>query len=142
LGREASRFAHGRNFLTLAELSWFANELSDILDKAYGLVAMRLYVTRDPSVPFTAPENENYEDSEPEKPGYSVPDNVVSYLRIGRPNLPGLVQQAAAEAKVMGRLAVATCGSRDINKVVKNAVIQNLSKDMPDIYCHAEGFDY
>jgi len=131
-----------KNLLIVAELSWFANELSNILDTAYGLVAMRLYVTRDPEVPFTPLDNQNDDDAELEKPGYSVPDNVVPYLRIGRPNLPGLVQQAAAEAKVMGRLGVATCGSRDINKVVKKAVIQNLSKDMPDIYCHAEGFDY
>ena len=128
--------------LTIAELSWFANELSDILDKAYGLVAMRLYVTRDRSVPFASSDNQlEIEDAEDEKPGYSVPDNVIPYMRLGRPNLPGLVQQAAAEGQVMGRLGVAVCGNREVNKAVKNAVIQNLSKDIPDIYCHAEEFD-
>ena len=114
------------------ELTWFAKELSEIMEQAFGLVALRLYVTQDEPPPPGTPANEK-EDG--------IPSNVVPFLRSGRPNLTGLVEQAVDEAVNMGRLGVATCGTRGVNIEVKDACRTNLSKDMQGIYCHAEEFD-
>jgi ferric-chelate reductase len=119
--------------LMSVELTWFAKELSEIMEQAFGLVALRLYVTQDEPPPPGTPINEK-EDG--------IPSNVVPFLRSGRPNLTGLVEQAVDEAVNMGRLGVATCASRGVNIEVKDACRKNLSKDMQGIYCHAEEFDY
>ena len=93
------------------------------MKQAFGLVAMRLYITQD-------------EPTEGEKDKDAIPGNVLPFLRTGRPNLTGLVEQAVDEAVNMGRLGVATCGCRTVNMEVKNACKENLSKDVQDIYCH------
>lgn len=103
------------------------------MEQAFGLVALRLYVTQDEPSPPT-------EGEEKDKDG--IPSNIIPFLRSGRPNLTGLVEQAVDEAVNMGRLGVATCGNRGVNMEVKRACRENLSKDMQDIYCHAEEFDY
>jgi len=116
------------------ELTWFAKELSEIMEQAFGLVALRLYVTQDePQPPPSTPVSEKEE---------GIPSNVVPFLRSGRPNLTGLVEQAVNEAVNMGRLGVATCGCRGVNREVKDACRENLRRDMQGIYCHAEEFDY
>jgi Ferric reductase NAD binding domain len=120
------------------ELSWFSRELAEVMDQAYGLVAMRLYVTRDDT---PTPTQEKIlvpiEES-----NFELPNNLVPFLRYSRPNLQGLVEQAADEALIMGRLGIATCGNRGLVTDVKNAAARNLKGSMPDIYCHAEEFDY
>jgi hypothetical protein len=104
---------------------------------AYGLVAMRLYVTRDEAKKVVeSPAGEEIKTVD------IVPGNLIPFLRNGRPSLGGLVEQATDEAAEMGRLGIATCGSRKVNIEVKNAVGKNLRKDMPDMYCHSEDFDY
>jgi hypothetical protein len=103
------------------------------MENAYGLVAMRLYITRDEIRTPTSPEREK---------GAELPSNLVPFLRHSRPSVQGLVEQAADEAIVMGRLGVGTCGYRGLVTEVKNAVAKNLRGDMPDIYCHAEEFEY
>lgn len=126
----------GWHYLTVVELSWFAKELSEILDQSYGLVAIRLYITQEP--------NDRVESGEVNNLGVTVdiPRNIQPYLRNGRPNLPGLVEQAADEALLLGRLAIATCGSRSINAEIKNATGKMYQRGIQDIYCHAEEFDY
>jgi len=119
--------------LTAVELTWFAKELSEIMEQAFGLVALRLYVTQDEPPP-------SRDQAEKDKDG--IPTNILPFLRSGRPNLTGLVEQAVDEAVNMGRLGVATCGNREVNREVKRACRDNLSKDTQDIYCHAEEFDY
>ena len=106
------------------------------MDRSYGLVAIRLYVTRDenPSTPLS--------DDAKRPDEIAIPDNLVPYIRGGRPNLDGLVEQGVDEALSLGRLGVATCGNRSVNLDVKNAVMKHLKPSMPDIYCHAEEFDY
>ena len=52
------------------------------------------------------------------------------------------MEQAADEALIMGRLGVGVCGNRDLVTEVKNAVAKNIRRDIPDIYCHAEEFEY
>jgi len=100
------------------------------MEQAYGLVAMRLYITEDP-VPTET------KSTDPE-----IPSNISPFLRTGRPNLPGLVEQAAEEAGSMGRLGVAVCGTRGVNIDVKNACVTNLRIEGSDIYCHAEEFEF
>ena len=125
--------------LMVVELSWFASELSEIMQQAYGLVAMRFYVTKDEAKVDVTPADGEEEKSLESK---IVPNNLVPFLRNGRPSLIGLVEQAVDEGKAMGRVGIATCGSRGVNTEVKNTVARNLSKDMPDIYCHSEEFGY
>jgi hypothetical protein len=109
------------------------------MQQAYGLVAMRFYVTKDePKAEITLVEGEEEKSSESK----IVPNNLVPFLRNGRPDLPGLVEQAVDEGQAMGRVGVAVCGSRGVNTEVKNTVAKNLSKDISDIYCHAEEFGY
>jgi hypothetical protein len=108
------------------------------MEQAYGLVAMRLYVTKDKKV---AEQNEG--DEEGKNPDdIKIPNNLIPFLRVGRPNLGGLVDQAVDEGVNMGRVGIVTCGSQGVNLDVKNAVIRNLCRDMPDIYCHCEQFDF
>jgi hypothetical protein len=121
-----------------AELSWFSRELAEIMDQASGLVATRLYITRDDT---PTPTQEKILVPIEEK-SFELPSNLVSFLRYSRPNVLGLVEQAAEEALIMGRLGIATCGSRSLVTDVKNAAARNLKGSMPDIYCHAEEFDY
>jgi hypothetical protein len=110
------------------------------MDQAYGLVAMRLYVTRDDLTPTQSPRDKLLLPVE--ETNFQLPNNLVPFLRYSRPNVEGLVEQAADEALVMGRLGIATCGNRGLVTDVKNAAAKNLKRDMPDIYCHAEEFDY
>jgi FAD-binding domain/Ferric reductase NAD binding domain len=130
------------------ELSWFASELSEIMEQAYGLVAMRLYVTRDEE-PTTLPAFP--QDTGPFSPAtiisekggaVVIPRNLDTFVRVKRPNLAGLVEQAADEAFGMGRLGIAACGSQSLVVDIKNSAARNLRTDMPDIFCHAEEFDY
>lgn len=109
--------------------------------QAYGLVAMRFYVTREEA------KKESSEQSTELPAGvevkeFTVPDNINPFVRFGRPALAGLVEQAADEGAVVGRVGIATCGSRGVNTDVKNAVVKSLKKDTPDIYCHSEDFGY
>lgn len=103
------------------------------MDDASGLVAMRLYITRNELRTPTSPKREK---------GAEIPDNLLPILRHSRPSLQGLVEQAADEALIMGRLGVGVCGNRDLVTEVKNAVAKNIRGDIPDIYCHAEEFEY
>jgi hypothetical protein len=139
---------HPTGLLTTGELSWFASELSEIMDQAFGLVAMRLYVTRDEE-PMTFPDFP--QDTGPFSPStiitekggaIAIPKNLDAFVRAKRPNLAGLVEQAADEALAMGRLGIAACGSRSLVTDIKNSAARNLRTDMPDIFCHAEEFDY
>jgi len=125
--------------LTVVELSWFARELSEIIAQAYGQAAMRFYVTREEA------KKESSEQSTESPAGgevkeYAIPENLKPFVRFGRPALPGLVEQAANEGAMIGRVGIATCGSRGVNADVKNAVVKSLREDMPDIYCHSEDF--
>ena len=122
--------------LIVVELSWFTKGLSEILEQSYGFVAVRIYVTQE--------TNESVERGEVSNLGVAVdvPENIKPYLRIGRPNLPGLVEQAADEAICMGRLGIATCGTRSVNAEVKNMTVKMYQRGIQDIYCHAEEFDY
>jgi len=122
--------------LIVVELSWFTKELAEILDEAYGFVAMRLYVTQEPSQLAESGQVNNLGVN------VEIPKTLKPYLRNGRPNLPGLVEQAADEAIYMGRLAIATCGTRAVNAEVKNATVKMYKRGIQDIYCHAEEFDY
>ena len=124
--------------LTVVELSWFVKELSEIMQQAYGLVAMRFYVTKEEAKADVTSAEGDIKTLE----STIVPTNLVPFLRNGRPSLTGLVEQAVEEGKVMGRIGIATSGARGLNVEVKNAVAKNLSKDMPDIYCHSEEFGY
>ena len=103
------------------------------MDNASGLVATRLYITKDELRTPTSPTKEK---------GAEIPDNLISFLRHSRPSLLGLVEQAADEAMIMGRLGVGVCGSRALVTEVKNAVAKNIRGNIPDIYCHAEEFEY
>ena len=123
----------------IVELSWFARELSEIMQQAYGLVAMRFYITKEEVKTEATPVDGAEEKSSESK---IVPNNLVPFLRNGRPSLPGLVEQAIDEGKAMGRVGIAVCGSRGVNTEVKNTVARNLSKDIGDIYCHSEEFGY
>jgi len=122
--------------LTEVELSWFMKGLSEILEQSYGFVAMRIYVTQE--------TNELVELGEVSNLGVAVdiPEKIKPYLRKGRPNLPGLVEQAADEAMCLGRLGIATCGTRSVNAEVKNTTVKMYQRGIQDIYCHAEEFDY
>jgi hypothetical protein len=110
------------------------------MDQAYGLVAMRLYVTQDDLTPTQSPGDKLLVPVE--ETTFQLPNNLVPFLRYARPNVAGLVEQAADEALVMGRLGIATCGNRGLVTDVKNAAAKNLKRNMPDVYCHAEEFDY
>jgi Ferric reductase NAD binding domain len=122
--------------LMVVELSWFTKELAEILEEAYGFVAMRLYVTQDSTQAVELGEVNNLGVN------VDVPKPLKPYLRNGRPNLPGLVEQAADEAMCMGRLAIASCGTRTVNAEIKNATAKMYKRGIQDIYCHAEEFDY
>lgn len=98
------------------------------------LVAMRLYITSG------APDSVDGDVKDPSL--VTLPTNLTPFLRYARPNVQGLVEQAADEAMALGRLGVGTCGSRDMVTDVKNAVVGNLRKDLQDIYCHAEEFEF
>jgi hypothetical protein len=114
------------------------------MDQASGLVAMRLYVTRDKGIHITPPFHHKpaSDIKRPDDDSMAIPNNLTPFVRTSRPNLAGLVEQAADEAVTMGRLGVAACGSRSLVTDIKNAAAGNLRSDMPDIYCHAEEFDY
>lgn len=99
-----------------------------------GLVAARLYITNDNNTDLTVTDDRKPEDL--------LPSNLLPVLRLGRPNLGGLVEQAVDEAVNMGRLGVGVCGNRGVTSAVKESVRRNLSKDMPDIFCHSEEFGY
>jgi Ferric reductase NAD binding domain/FAD-binding domain len=122
--------------LMVVEFSWFTKELAEILEESYGFVAMRLYVTQDSTQPVEMGEVSNLGVN------VEVPKTLKPYLRNGRPNLAGLVEQAADEAMAMGRLAIASCGTRTVNADVKNATATMYKRGIQDIYCHAEEFDY
>jgi len=124
----------GGTSLIAAELSWFTNELSELMNKAYGLVAMRLYITQ-PSTPELPPEK--LADT-----SHVIPENLVNFVRLSPPKVTDLVEQAVDEARVMGRLGVGCCGSSRLVGEVKNAAARNLEGGIQDIYCHAEEFGY
>ena len=111
------------------------------MDQAYGFVAMRLYITRDDKA--VSPMTVNDEKGSPshiEKT--AIPNNLTTFVRNSRPNLAGLVEQAADEALNIGRLGIATCGTRSLVTDIKNATCSILGADRSDIFCHAEEFDY
>jgi hypothetical protein len=109
--------------------------------QAYGLAAMRFYVTREEAKKESSDQSAESPASGEAKE-FPVPDNLNPFVRFGRPALQGLVEQAVDEGAMIGRVGIATCGSRGVNTDVKNAVVKSLRKDMPDVYCHSEDFGY
>jgi len=87
---------------------------------------MRIYIT-------------NSSESKPDDP---IPPNLLPYLRFSKPSVQGLVEQAVDEANVLGRLAIASSGPRNLINDVKSSVSTQLTCAFQDIFVHAEEFAY